>query len=122
MTVAERPHRMRNIIARRVLLAGPRLAWAAALLAAPDAMVRAAGGATDERSRRVARILGARHALQGMIELLSWPRWRRSGIAVDGLHATTAAGLALVDDSRRHVAVADTLAATVFAVLGAVAA
>jgi hypothetical protein len=113
---------MRNIIARRVLLAGPRLAWAAALLAAPDAMVRAAGGATDERSRRVARILGARHALQGMIELLSWPRWRRSGIAVDGLHATTAAGLALVDDSRRHVAVADTLAATVFAVLGAVAA
>lgn len=112
---------MPSVIARRILLAGPRLAWAAALLAAPDAMVRAAGGTADGRSRRVARILGARHAIQGTIELLSWPRWRRSGIAVDGLHATTAAGLALVDDSRRRVAVADTAAATTFAVLGAVA-
>ena len=57
-----------------------RLAWAVALLAAPAAVVDALGGPVDSTAVTVARILGARHAAQGLVEVPTWPRWRRAGI------------------------------------------
>lgn len=120
MTGRERPAVVPiTAVTRKLILVGTRLSWAAALLVVPDRVIRAGGGTVDTRSRRVARILGARHALQGVVELVSWPRWRRSGIVVDGLHAATAAGLAAFDPDRRRVALTDTGMATSFALLGA---
>ncbi|HTW08578.1 MAG TPA: hypothetical protein VME46_13760 [Acidimicrobiales bacterium] len=100
------------------LFAVCRLAWAGALLAAPDRLVAADGGQTDARSRAVARALGARHALQATVELVSWPRWRRTGVAVDVLHAATGVALAAMDQPRRRVAITDAAIATVFALVG----
>ena len=103
---------------RKLALVGTRLAWAAALIAVPGRVISATGGTPDERSRKVARILGARHAIQGAVEAVSWPRWHTTGSAVDALHALTAAGLAALDPARRRVAVADTAVASTFAILG----
>lgn len=100
------------------LFAVGRLAWAGALLVAPDRLVAAAGGQTDARSRAVARALGARHALQAAVELVSWPRWRRTGVAVDVLHAATGVALAAMDRPRRRVAITDAAIATIFALVG----
>ena len=103
---------------QKLLLAGTRLVWAAAVIGFPNRLIDAAGGSPDRRSRRVARILGARHAIQGSLELASWPRWSRAGIVVDGLHAITAAGLGALDPDRRRVALTDTAIASTFALLG----
>ena len=96
-----------------------RLGWAAALLAAPDRVVRLLGGTPDPASRHVARILGGRHAAQAVVELVWWPRWRRTGVALDAAHAATALALAAFDGDRRRVGLSDTAVASSFALVGA---
>jgi hypothetical protein len=77
------------------------------------------GGPIDSRSTTVARILGARHAIQGTVEVAAWPRWRRVGSTVDAAHSLTAAVLGLSDARRRRIAVADCIVAAAFAFAGA---
>lgn len=100
------------------VLAVIRLAWSTALLAAPGRLIAALGGQVDSRSVTVARILGARHAIQGIVELATWPKLRRLGSAVDAAHSLTAALLAMRDAPRRRVAITDTVIAAGFASAG----
>ncbi|MGH9060460.1 MAG: hypothetical protein ACRDZY_13240, partial [Acidimicrobiales bacterium] len=55
---------------------------------------------------------------QGAVEVASWPRWARTGMAVDTTHALTAVVLAGVDSRRRRMALIDAAIAGSFAVLG----
>jgi hypothetical protein len=69
-----------------------RLAWAATLLASPARVVKAFGSPVDRTSVTVARVLGARHAIQGLVEVAAGPKWSRASAFVDGAHSLTAAG------------------------------
>jgi hypothetical protein len=100
-------------------LAAVRLAWGAALLSAPGRVVGVLGGAATADSRRIERILGVRHLLQGTVELLAWPRWRRIGVTVDALHAASGVALAAADARWRRPAALDATITTAFAVGGA---
>jgi hypothetical protein len=95
-----------------------RLSWGALLVAAPGRVVVALGGADTSTSRAVERTLGARHLLQGAVELATWPRYRRVGVAVDLLHASTGVALAVGDERWRRPATLDALATTAFALAG----
>jgi hypothetical protein len=99
-------------------LAAIRLLWATLLLVAPRPLLRLVGGEPDPSSVKVARVLGSRHAVQGAVELTTWPQWRRLGASVDGVHALTALGLAALDARRRNVALCDALVASGIAVFG----
>ena len=96
-----------------------RLAWGVLLVTAPGRVVRWLGGADTSTSRGVERVLGVRHLLQGAVELHGWPRGRRLGVAVDGLHAASGVGLAFVDRRWRRPALLDATVTTGLAVAGA---
>jgi hypothetical protein len=100
------------------LLGACRLLWGGALVLVPGRLLGAVRAPADERSCVVARVLGGRHVLQGVVELARWPRWRRAGIAADVLHASSAVALAAADRRRRRVAVADATVAAAFALGG----
>ena len=95
-----------------------RLAWAATLLVAPSRVIVAVGGSSDSKATTVARVLGIRHAIQGLVEVAAWPRWRRTGSVVDLAHALTGVALAGTDRRWRRVALTDSALATTFAVAG----
>lgn len=95
-----------------------RLAWAAILLAAPAAVLDAFGGPVDPTSVTVARILGARHATQGLVEVAAGPKWRHAGALVDAAHSLTAAGLGVRAPRWRRVALTDSVVAGAFAFAG----
>ena len=95
-----------------------RMAWGALLVAVPGRVVVALGGADTVVSRRVERTLGVRHLLQGTVELAAWPRWRRLGVAVDLLHASTGVALAVADRRWRRPAALDASITTAFAAGG----
>lgn len=95
-----------------------RLAWAALLLASPTTVLAAVGGPTDSTSVTVARVLGARHALQGLFECSTWPKWRRAGSLIDAAHSLTAIGLGVSSPRWRRVGLADSVVAGAFAVGG----
>ena len=95
-----------------------RLMWATALLIAPRPLLRFVGKEPDMTSVAVARVLGARHALQGVVEIGAWPRWRRVGIAADLAHAATGIAFAGVDPRWRRVGLTDTAVAAAFALGG----
>jgi hypothetical protein len=99
-------------------LGAARLVWAAVLLAAPGGLIRLAGAAPTPPALAVARVLGARHAVQGLAEVWAWPRWGRAGVLVDSAHGLTAAGLAALDRPWRRVAAADMTMAAGFAWAG----
>ncbi|MBX7450370.1 hypothetical protein GR927_20480 [Mycolicibacterium sp. 3033] len=87
-----------------------RAGWGAALLAAPEGMLKTVAG-DDEPDRwaiHVTRVLGARHLTQS---ILSGRRPTRDvlamGVWVDGVHAATALILALVDRRRARLGVTD---------------
>lgn len=88
------------------------------LFAAPSKVLTAFGGPTDSMSVAVARVLGARHAIQGTVEIAVWPRWRRSGSLVDAAHSLTAIALGVSDRRWRRVALADSVIAAAFALGG----
>jgi hypothetical protein len=66
-------------------------------------------------------VLGARHGLQGTVEILTGPRWRKSGAAVDLAHAATGIALAAADPRWRRVALSDAVVASTFAGVGLIA-
>jgi hypothetical protein len=95
-----------------------RLAWATILLAAPATVVEAFGGPVDATSVTVARVLGARHAIQGIVELATWPRWSRTGAIVDATHSLTAFGAGLSAARWRRIGLADGAVAATLAYAG----
>jgi hypothetical protein len=92
-----------------------RLVWAALLLAAPARVISIVGGPVDHTSVTVARILGARHAAQGLLEVATWPKWSCAGSLVDAAHGLTAAALGVSSARRRRVCLIDSAVATAFA-------
>ncbi len=109
---------MPHLTPARPTLGVLRLAWAAILLAAPAAVLNALGAPVDSTSVSVARILGARHAAQGLVEVVTWPKWRRAGSFIDAAHSLTAVGLGLSSPRWRRVGLTDSVVAAVFAVGG----
>ena len=95
-----------------------RLFWAATLLAAPAAVLDSVGGQVDSTSVTVARILGVRHALQGLVEVATWPKWRRAGSFIDAAHSLTAVGLGVSAPRWRRVGLTDSGIAAAFALAG----
>jgi hypothetical protein len=100
-------------------LLGIRVAWGVVLVAAPRPLLRAVAGRDDPGDRIavvVLRVLGARHLAQAALEGLGpQPVLRYLGTAVDGLHALTALGLAVLDPRWRRAALTDSAVATAFA-------
>jgi hypothetical protein len=97
-----------------------RLAWGGLLVGVPGAVLGALTGSAPTRSRaRVLRVLGARHLLQGSLDLARpTPGVLRSGAAVDLLHATTCAGAVVFLPGWRRVALLDGSGAVCFAAGG----
>ncbi len=100
------------------ILGAVRLAWAATLVAAPHRIIAFAGGRPSPTAVAIARVLAARHALQGIVEVTTWPRWRKPGMAVDGAHALSALALAGLDTRWRHIAFCDAAVAGGFGLAG----
>jgi hypothetical protein len=113
------PSDRRGEIGGRVL-GGIRLAWAAVLIATPGRVIVVLGGRDLPRSRLVGRVLGVRHLLQGLGEILGWPARWRTGTAVDVAHAASAVALARRAPQWRKAASADALLASAFAILGGI--
>lgn len=110
--------RTRTRTGNRPTLGVIRLGWAALLLAAPARVIATFGGPVDPTSVTVARILGARHAAQGLVEVATWPKWRRAGSLVDAAHSATAAALGAGSARWRRVGFADSAVAAGFALAG----
>ena len=104
---------------RLTAVTGLRLGWGAALVAAPRPLLRGLARVHDPADRgavAVLRVLGVRHVGQALVEALGpQPAVRYLGAAVDGLHALTAAGLAVLDPRWRRGALTDTAIAAFFA-------
>lgn len=99
-------------------LTAARLGWGAGLVLAPGLMVSALGGADTVGSRRVARVLGVRHLLQGVWARGSAEERLRLGALIDASHAVSAVAFALLDRRWRRAAVADAAIATAFGLGG----
>ena len=124
----ERPRRVPSTTARtrprlRAVTA-VRVGWGAALIAAPRPLLRGlarADGPADRVAVAVLRVLGVRHVAQAVAETLGpQPIVRYLGAAVDGLHALTAVGLAVLDPRWRRGALTDTAIAASFAATTAI--
>jgi hypothetical protein len=105
---------------RPALVHAAHVVHGGALLLRPAAVAaRVDGGAGDRRAVAVVRVLGARHLAQGSAGLVaSSPASSRLGAAVDGLHAASMVGLALLDREHRRAAAASALVALAFALAG----
>ncbi len=96
-----------------------RVIWGVVLLVTPGRALALLGGADDGHlARGVMRILGARHLLEAVAERRYGRRVRAIAAAVDGVHAASAVGFAVVDRRWRRAALADAAVATAFAVMG----
>ena len=95
-----------------------RLMWATALLVEPRPLLRFVGKEPDATTVVVARILGARHALQGLVEIGAWPRWRKVGMTADFAHAASGIAFAGLDARWRRVGLTDAAIAASFALGG----
>ena len=94
--------------------------WGAALLLAPDRVLRATDSEpVDTASRAVARILGARQLLQATLSgLRPSPEVLAMGVWVDTVHALTGAALALSVRRRARAGWTDAVIASVWAAAG----
>jgi hypothetical protein len=89
------------------------------LLLRPAAVAGWVDGGADGRSVAVVRVLGARHVTQGLAGLVAARRAAALlGAGVDGLHAASMVGLAVLDRRRWRGAAASALVALVFALAG----
>ena len=97
-----------------------RAAWGAALLVAPRQVLgRVHHLRVDRASVRVARVLGARQLGQAVLSGVDpSPEVLAMGVWVDGVHAATAVGLAVVDRHRARAGLTDAAIAGAYAVLG----
>jgi hypothetical protein len=100
-------------------LGGLRLVWAMALLCWPERVIAALGGEVTSQSRRIGRVLGVRHFLQGVAEVSVWPRGRRFGSIVDAVHASSVAVSSLITPRWRRPLERDAAVAASFAIAGA---
>jgi hypothetical protein len=97
-------------------LAAIRAAYGIVLLAVPGTLLQATGSDATTGRITVARILGARHLLQGLVQRRG--AVPRLGAAVDALHAMSMFGLAALNDGVRAAAAVDGSVATTFAAAG----
>lgn len=99
-----------------------RVGYGALMVAAPGPLVRhLAGAEPDHRARVVARVLGARHVVQGVLTVgRPGPAVLALGAEADLAHAATALGLAGLDRARRRGALIDAAVAGAYAAAGAV--
>ena len=96
-----------------------RGAWGAALLVAPEAVLRAVGAGADHTGVVVARILGARHLVQSAASgPQPSPELLAAGVWVDTVHALTALALAVTDARRTGAGLVDAAIAATLAVAG----
>jgi hypothetical protein len=100
-----------------------RAGYGLALLCVPGSMITAmTGEPASNRSRAVARVLGARHLAQaavcGMVPIRALIR---AGAAADGLHAASMLTLAGVEPGLRRTLLADTAIAATLASVGVTA-
>lgn len=93
-----------------------RLVWAGLLLVCPGALARATGsGPGDGTWRVVARVLGARHLAEAVLELRGTRGRDELAAVVDCLHALSVTAYAALDRRNRHPALFDALVAWAFA-------
>lgn len=94
-----------------------RFAYGATLLAAPGALIKlTCAHPADQRARRVARVLGARHCLQAFVVGSARARIvHELAAAVDFLHALSMEGMAVFDHKNRRAEMLDGCVATAFA-------
>jgi hypothetical protein len=103
------------------LLQPARACYGGALLVAPGPVIRlCTGRPAGPRTRAVARVLGARHLLQAAVTIGAGPSAESLGLgaAVDMVHATSMAGLAMVDRQVRRATLTDALIEITFAAAG----
>jgi hypothetical protein len=97
-----------------------RAVWGTTLLLAPRAILRRLDHAEpDRRSVVVARVLGGRQLAQAALSVDPSPEVLAAGVWVDGAHAMSLVGLAIMDRSRVRAAVTDALVALCATALGA---
>jgi hypothetical protein len=100
---------------------GLRAAWGVVLLTAPRALLRALDQTVDRKAVVVLRVLGARHVGQSvLVACSSRPAVGYLSATVDGVHALTGLGLALVASHWRRGALIDCAVASAFAALTAI--
>lgn len=94
-----------------------RFAYGVTLLTAPGALVKlACGHPANLRTKRVARILGARHCIQAvLVGSARAPIVHELAVGVDLLHALSMEGMAAFDRSNRRAEIMDGFVATGFA-------
>jgi hypothetical protein len=90
------------------------------LVLAPGALLSTLGhGRCDARTRRIARLLGGRELVQGIITARHRSRLAIvSGAAVDATHAATMVALAVWRPAYRRPAAASALIAAAFSIAG----
>ena len=104
---------------RADLVHAAHAAHGGALLLRPAAVAWRVDGDADGRSVAVVRVLGARHLAQGLAGLVATRRVAALlGAGVDGLHAASMVGLAVLDRRHRRGAAASALVALAFALAG----
>ena len=98
-----------------------RAGYGAALLLASGRMIRLVSGRpADRRTRRVVRLLGARHVAQAVVTgVRPGPLPIALGAEVDVVHAASMLGVAAIARSQRRSGVVDAAVAAAFAVAGA---
>ncbi len=109
------PLSMSNLTRPRPTVGVVRLLWATLLLAAPARVISVFGGPVDRTSVTLARVLGTRHAAQGLLEIATWPRWYRAGSFVDAAHSLTGAVLGASAARWRRLGFTDSAVAAAFA-------
>lgn len=93
--------------------------WGAALLVAPQRVIRAVGADPDSRSVLVGRVLGARQLAQAALSgLQPSPAVVAMGTWVDAVHALSTVPLAVLDPPRARAALTDGAIATTWCALG----
>ncbi|MGH3842965.1 MAG: hypothetical protein ACRDS0_16185 [Pseudonocardiaceae bacterium] len=99
-----------------------RTGYGAVLVLAPDPVIRlSTGHRSDRPTRAVARVLGARQVVQGLLCAGAPGRAVLAlGVEADLVHAVSMVGLAAVDRARRRAGLVDALCAGSFAVAGLV--
>ena len=107
---------------RPIGLLALRVAWGTLLLARPGRAIRLLGGQDTRASIRVARILGARHAAECVMEMTGTTRWLAAGAAVDALHGLSGIAFAALSPRWRRPATLDAIGAFAMAGTGARAA
>lgn len=114
---------MRGRSWRADLVHAAHVVHGAALVLRPAAVAGRVGNAGRDRTVAVVRVLGARHLAQGAAGLVAARRTAtRLGAGIDGLHATSMVGLAVVDRGHRRAATVSAVVALGFALAGSWAA